>query len=224
MKESDFKGVILFEKGALFFAVTGCMTIIFSIIFAVSGYISILCLAFLSFIIFLWLTWFFRNPSRECRKGKDLVISPADGRVVLIETNLSDSLFNEHVVKVAIFLSLFNVHVNRIPVSGKIFDVSVEKGLFLPAFEKKAGENNFKKSILIKNDNISVKVNQIAGIVARRIICSLEKDDKVVQGDPYGMILFGSRVEIIIPSTVELKVKTGDRVKAGVTVIGELKK
>jgi len=224
MKESEFKGIILFKKGMPFFTVTGFTLLLSVVIFIRTDRNFFIWLGILNFLFFLWLVYFFRNPVRKGVRGENIIISPADGRVVLIETNIPDPAFNGHVNKVAIFLSLFNVHVNRIPVDGKIINVREERGVFIPAYKNGAGEANFQKTIVIKNRYFPVKVKQIAGIIARRIICSVKENEKVKQGDIYGMILFGSRVEITFPSTIRLTVKKGDRVKAGITVIGEVAK
>lgn len=183
----------------------------------------------LSLVIFLFTLYFFRDPEREIPSNinADTVLSPADGKVVLIETvkNMEDILFekDEMLSKVCIFMSPLNVHVNRIPVSGVISYYNYIKGKYLVAFYHKSSEKNERTVIGITNVNgKKIIFKQIAGFVARRIVCNLKKGNEVFAGSRFGMIKFGSRVDLFFNSNSKLLIKTGDKVTAGKTIIAEL--
>jgi|TARA_B100000315_G_C14591125_1_gene595861 phosphatidylserine decarboxylase len=172
-----------------------------------------------SFLFLLMCFVFFRDPVRKIPEGENLILSPADGKIVFSgETEIG----GEKVKLVSIFLSLFNVHVNRVPVDGKVSDIKYHRGKFHAAFKKNISEINERTEINIIHGEKSVKVKQIAGILARRIICHLKKEDTINKGDRLGFILFGSRTDLILPVESLLHVKVGDRVKATETIIGKL--
>lgn len=182
-----------------------------------------------SIVLFLLTLYFFRDPERQLPANitPDTVISPADGKVVLIETvNNSDNDFfkkDELLHKVCIFLSPLNVHVNRIPVSGEVKYYKYVNGEYLVAFNHKSSDKNERTIIGIENENgKKVIFKQIAGFVARRIVCTLNIGHNVFVGKRFGMIKFGSRCDLIFNSNAKLNVKVGDKVKAGVTIIAEL--
>jgi phosphatidylserine decarboxylase len=190
--------------------------------------LKIILLAF-SLILFLFTLYFFRDPDRKPPENisADTVISPADGKVVLTEIieNPDDDFFKkgESVHKVCIFLSPLNVHVNRIPVSGEVGFYKYVKGEYLVAFNHKSSDKNERTIIGIKNDNgKKIIFKQIAGFVARRIVCTLDVGHNVFAGKRFGMIKFGSRCDLIFSSEAKLNVKVGDKVKAGETIIAEL--
>lgn len=174
-------------------------------------------------IIFLFNFYFFRDPERNIPKGKDLILSPADGTVVLIEEVEEPYYFKTKVRRVSIFLSVFNVHVNRIPVSGKVEFLKYIKGKFLVAFDDKASEENEQSIIGIRLEKGKILFKQIAGIIARRIVFHVVVGDRVNAGDRFGLIRYGSRVDIFFPENVELKVSLKDKVYGGETIIGEFK-
>ncbi len=183
----------------------------------------------LSLVIFLFTLYFFRDPEREIPLNitADTVLSPADGKIVLIETvkNTEDILFDkdEMLSKVCIFMSPLNVHVNRIPVSGIISYYNYIKGKYLVAFNHKSSEKNERTVIGITNANgKKIIFKQIAGFVARRIVCNLKKGNEVFAGNRFGMIKFGSRVDLFFNSNSKLLIKKGDKVTAGKTIIAEL--
>jgi len=183
----------------------------------------------LSLIIFVFTLYFFRDPDRKLpvNINADTVISPADGKVVLVETfDIPDNEFfekGESVLKVCIFLSPLNVHVNRIPVTGEVSYYRYIKGDYLVAFNHKSSDKNERTVIGITNDNgKKIIFKQIAGFVARRIVCTLDVGHNVFAGKRFGMIKFGSRCDLIFSSNAKLKVKVGDKVKAGETIIAEL--
>ena len=163
--------------------------------------------------------WFFRDPQREIPTGPGIIVSPGDGKVEeaeWIETT-SGSRF-----RVSIFLSVFDVHVNRIPMSGKVTLMEYREGQFLNAMNAESAVLNEQTLIVIDDGTHSVSFKQIAGLLARRIVCDVHTGDTVVRGQRMGMIKFGSRVDVLMPADVELRVKPGDRVKGGSSVLGVL--
>ena len=174
-------------------------------------------------IIFLFNFYFFRDPERTIPHGKDLILSPADGTIVSIEEVEEPYYLNQKVRKVSIFLSVVDVHVNRIPVSGKVEFLRYLKGKYLVAFADKASEENEQSIFGIKHAKGKIVFKQIAGIIARRIVYHVEKGDSVTAGDRFGMIRYGSRVDMFFPENVILKVKLKDKVFGGESIIGEFK-
>ncbi|MDP7057354.1 MAG: phosphatidylserine decarboxylase family protein [Nitrospinaceae bacterium] len=170
---------------------------------------------------FLFVTWFFRDPERPIPNEPNVVVSPADGKVTEIVTE-NDPINGETCTRVTIFLNVFNVHVNRVPVAGTIEDVRYNPGKFLAAFNPKASMENEQSIILINTGKVKVLVKQIAGLIARRIICWPDKGDKYELGQRYGLIRFGSRVDILLPESTKLSVTCGDKVSGGRSIIGYL--
>jgi phosphatidylserine decarboxylase len=158
---------------------------------------------------------FFRDPRRSPPSDPKLILSPADGRVVRIESGRESG----GTPSVSIFLSVFNVHVNRAPVAGRVSDVRYTPGSFVPAFRHKASELNEQNLITLDTDRGEVGVKQIAGLIARRIRCWKQPGDRVAQGEKIGFITFGSRVDLFLPRGAELRVAEGDRVRGGTSVI-----
>ena len=177
------------------------------------------------FLLFLTLfvAYFFRDPERHAPEGEQSIIAPADGRIVTVEKNFQDSRFlMTPVTRVGIFMSPLDVHVNRIPVSGQVTAVHYHSGQFRPAFAADATEVNEQNAVVIQgNDGRRVATVQVAGMLARRIICSLHGGERVQRGERYGMIMLGSRVDLYCPQEITLHVNVGQRVKAGETIIGE---
>lgn len=174
-------------------------------------------------LVFLFNFYFFRDPERTTPNGKDLIVSPADGTVVLIEEVDEPYFFKSKVRRVSIFLSVFNVHVNRMPVSGKVKFLKYLEGKFLVAFVDKASEENEQSIIGIQHEKGKILFKQIAGIIARRIVYHVAEGDTVNAGDRFGLIRYGSRVDMFFPENVELKVSLKDKVYGGETIIGEFK-
>jgi phosphatidylserine decarboxylase len=159
--------------------------------------------------------WFFRDPDRDIPREKGLVVSPADGTVVAVTQDAEGP-------SVAIFLSVFNVHVNRSPIAGRVESVFYRKGRFLAAFDERAGEMNERSEILVSGDDGSVRVRQIAGVLARRIICKVKPGDRLDAGERFGLIRFGSRTDLRLPPGSTVAVAVGDKVKGGSSVIGRM--
>jgi phosphatidylserine decarboxylase len=169
--------------------------------------------------ILLFTLYFFRDPDRTPPVGDDLVISPADGEVVLVKEVMEDEFLKGEGVQVSIFMSPLNVHVNRFPISGKVGYFRHIPGEFLVAFDDKSSLRNERTHIGVENGRMRVFFKQIAGFVARRIVADLKVGDPAVAGERFGMIRFGSRVDVIVPKGAQIKVKVGDRTMAGETVL-----
>ena len=171
----------------------------------------------------LFVAFFFRDPEREIPVDPDAIVSPADGRVVTVEPLARGPYVAEQpAARVGIFLSPLNVHVNRVPVTGQVTRIHYQPGKFRAAFAAEAAEVNEQNAVSIQDAHgRRVVLVQIAGMLARRIVCRLTDGEPVQQGDRYGMIMLGSRVDVYCPTEVELKIAVGQRVKAGETVIGE---
>ena len=194
------------------------------ILSAIVIYFKFLILSIVLSILTIFIISFFRDPERKILEGKGIVVSPADGRVVKIQTVKDDTIYGGDAVCISIFLSIFNVHVNRAPYEGVIKKVIYNHGKFLAAFDDKASLLNEQNSILIESQNgEKVLVKQIAGLIARRIVCWVKEGDRVERGMRYGLIRFGSRVDIFLPPNTELNVKVGDKIKGGINIIGRLK-
>jgi phosphatidylserine decarboxylase len=172
-------------------------------------------------LVFLFITWFFRDPERPIPDEPNVVVSPADGKVTEIVTE-KEPINGETCKRVTIFLSVFNVHVNRVPIGGTIEDIRYNPGKFLAAFNPKASMDNEQNIILINNGKTNVLVKQIAGLIARRIVCWPNKGDQYQPGQRYGLIRFGSRVDILLPENIKLSVVCGDIVSGGQSIIGYL--
>jgi phosphatidylserine decarboxylase len=169
-------------------------------------------------IVLIFTCYFFRDPERVVPLGDDILTSPADGLI----TNISEiKIGNKKYTKVSIFLSVFNVHIQRIPISGEITKVDYFEGKFINATLDKASEENERLKLTIKSKNNLIHVTQIAGLIARRIICNVKPKDKINQGDRYGIIKFGSRVDIEFPENFDLLVSVGQQCIGGETIIAQ---
>ena len=176
----------------------------------------------LSGLLTMFTVFFFRDPERSSQRMAGILLSPADGKVINVELLPSYPGFSDKVVKVSIFLSVFDVHVNRIPADGKVEYVKYNPGKFFAAFEDKASALNEQTEIGIRASGQLIIVKQIAGLIARRIVCRLHDDDTVVAGARFGLIRFGSRTELFVSASSTIGVKQGDRVRGGETVLGYL--
>ncbi len=166
--------------------------------------------------------FFFRDPDRRIAQGDNLVVSPADGRVMVAGDPAGQGAPPGQWKQISIFLSPMNVHINRVPVGGRITKVSYTPGKFLPAYKADAGAVNERSEIWIDHDGQTVVARQIVGILARRVVCRAEADTVVKAGDRYGVMKFGSRMDIFVPVDADLRVRAGEDVRAGETVIAVL--
>jgi phosphatidylserine decarboxylase len=178
-------------------------------------------LIIISILIIIFTLNFFRDPERTTPKKENIVVSPADGRILFVKDVIDDKFIKDKAKMVSIFMSPLNVHVNRIPISGKIEYFQYIEGDYIAAFEDKASEKNERTEIGIINPAGKVLFTQVAGFVARRIICNLKIGETVTIGNRFGMIKFGSRVDVIVPAEWQVKVKKDDNVTAGETILFE---
>jgi len=206
-------GVIL---SALIFA------IVISIGARVTGKPVLTIFAIIFWIATLFSVYFFRDPERKIPTGENLILSPADGKIIAIKNEFEPLFFKKEVTKICIFLSVFDVHINRIPLSGKVTYFDYLRGKFYPAFKNDASTENEQTIIGITGDQTQILFKQIAGILARRIVCHVREGYQVKQGERMGMIKFGSRVDMFLPANVTIIVKLNDRVKGAETIIGRI--
>lgn len=164
---------------------------------------------------------FFRDPERHIPDADGLIVAPADGRVVSIADVKGNDGSAKAATRVSIFLSPLDVHINRIPVAGKVEDVDYRKGRFLAAYKEEASERNERNALDVVDDQgRKIGVVQIAGVLARRIVCRVRPGDSLKRGERFGLIMFGSRTDTYLPSACRIEVSEGQRVKGGETVLG----
>jgi phosphatidylserine decarboxylase len=178
-------------------------------------FLNLIYVALPFFILAAFVCFFFRNPSRHIPDGKNLIVSPADGKVVKIskDDNGEQTL--------SIFLNVFNVHVNRSPISGKLEKLEYKRGKFKVAFDEEASKVNEQNILIVAGQDIRIVVKQIAGLIARRVVCWKKPGSSLQRGELFGLIRFSSRVDMVFPEQVKILVKTGDRVLGGSSIIGE---
>jgi phosphatidylserine decarboxylase len=179
--------------------------------------------AVVSLALALFVLFFFRDPERAVPQGAGMVVSPADGRVIVVKDIFEPTYLKREVKQISIFLSVFNVHVNRSPISGMVETVRYNPGKFHVASADKASLDNEQTAMVIANGNQKILVKQIAGLIARRIVCYARPGAPIKTGERYGLIRFGSRVDIFLPRDADLKVKVGDRVAGARDIIAVLK-
>jgi phosphatidylserine decarboxylase len=168
-----------------------------------------------------FVAFFFRNPNRNIPTEPDVVVAPADGRIVAVDEGVEAPQTGNKSTKISIFMSVLNVHINRFPVDAKVKEIAYHPGKFLVASVDKASAHNERNAIVLEDkQGREFTMVQIAGLVARRIICYLRKGDNCERGDRFGLIRFGSRVDIYMPSEASANVRVGDRVRAGETILG----
>jgi len=205
-------------------AYEGFPFIILSLIFtAVAAFFAVLWLAVLFAALTVFIICFFRNPERHFVDDEKLVICPADGKIIRIEDVDVSGTITGRFKKISIFMNVFNVHVNRVPYGGTIEKIHYHKGRFLSANLDKASAENERNEIMIRTkDGRAVWVVQIAGLIARRIVCWTQEGATMQKGERFGLIRFGSRVEVFLPPDSRVAVKLNDKVRAGQTPLGYL--
>ncbi len=172
----------------------------------------------------LFVSWFFRNPARVIPEGPGLVVAPGDGKVIAIEEEFEPRYLKERSLRVTIFLNVFDVHINRIPCEGVIEDVQYQPGLFLVASKPEATIKNEQNALMIQSaGGAKVLCVQVAGLIARRIVCWVSPKERAKLGERFGLIRFGSRMDTFLPIGTKLRVAVGDRVKGGATILGDLR-
>ena len=167
------------------------------------------------------LAGFFRDPERVISAGEGLVVAPADGRIVSIASGEGESLPVQSRTRISIFLSPLDVHINRIPVAGRIEEISYRAGKFLAAYKEEASRQNEQNVLVIADaQGRKLGVVQIAGVLARRIVCRVKPGDNMKRGERFGLIMFGSRTDLYLPQGCRVEVTEGQRVKVGTTIVG----
>ncbi len=177
--------------------------------------------AALPLVLTLFVAYFFRDPERKVPEGDNIFVSPADGRILQVQTVTEEKYLKGRAVEISIFMSPLNVHVNRAPCDGVVESVVYTPGAFLSAFKPEASILNENIAMLLKGSSGSILVRQVAGAVARRVVCRARQGDILKKGQRYGIIKFSSRLDVYLPEDTVIKVKTGDSVKAGETIIGQ---
>lgn len=185
-----------------------------------SNFLTILSI--LTGVLFLFHFFFFRDPNRNVPEGKEVIISPADGKIIKISEVEENKYIHGKAIMVSIFMSIFNVHVNRIPISGKVEFLEHKAGEYKAAFTDSSSELNEQSLIGIKTLQTKILFKQIAGIIARRIINNLKTGDEVKSGERFGMIKYGSRLDLFLPLSSKINVRINEKVKAGETIISKL--
>ena len=179
----------------------------------------------LSALILLFIMRFFRIPNRIHVPEEDVVFSPADGKVVVVEERFENEYLKKNCIQISVFMSVWNVHINWFPINGKVSYIKYHPGKFMIASHPKSSELNERNSLVIKTDNkTEILVRQIAGFVARRIVSYAKLNKKVTAGEEIGFIKFGSRVDLFLPLDSHILVKPGDKVRATITKLAMLKK
>ena len=173
-------------------------------------------------VLALWVAYFFRDPERVGERGARLVVAPADGRLIMMTEVDEPTFIQGRAIRMSIFMNVFNVHVNRYPIDGGVRYVHYNKGKFLNAAADKSSLENEQMSVGIEAGSNRVLVRQIAGLIARRIVTYSHVSDEIHQGERMGMIRFGSRVDIFVPTNARVRAKIGELTTAGVTVLAEL--
>jgi phosphatidylserine decarboxylase len=206
--------VTIAREGILYVLVPGALAVLFTVLgFWPVGLLFGIVAAFMAF--------FFRDPRRQPPTDSSLVVAPADGRVTRVRP--VENLGERSATVVSIFLSPLDVHINRSPIAGKITDVSYMRGKFLMATNENASLVNEQNALTIEGEKITVVCKQIAGILARRIVCWKQAGDSVALGERFGLIKFSSRTDVLLPASVEVLVAEGARVKGGTTIIGRIR-
>lgn len=189
---------------------------------AILALLGLTTLTLLGLVITFCICGFFRDPDRVIPVAKGAVVSPADGKVIAADLVSDSPLLSGEFMKISIFMSVFNVHVNRVPRSGRIKEIDYFPGKFFSANLDKASEQNEHNAVLIEmEDGKPMCVVQIAGLIARRIICYIKPGDQVMRGQRFGLICFGSRLDVYLPTDINLKVAVGDKVQAGASILGQ---
>ncbi|MBN1521690.1 MAG: phosphatidylserine decarboxylase family protein [Candidatus Aureabacteria bacterium] len=172
-------------------------------------------------VILLFVSYFFRDPEIRISFKNESVISPGEGRVVRIDTREEDEFLRKKMTCISVFLSIFDVHVNYIPYDAVVEDLSYRKGKFINAMKDESSHANERMSLLLSTEKGKIVVRQIAGLIARRVVCHAKKGARLKKGERYGIIKFGSRVDVFLPESFKVTVKVGDSVLAGITEIAQ---
>ncbi len=204
-------------EGVPFVVIAG----IISLFFYVAG---LIIPAVIFSLVTLFVIWFFRNPERIAPPGERNVISPADGKIIDINEGEETRILKKRMLKISIFMNLFNVHVNRLPCTGKVVDILYNPGKFVSANLEKASLENEQNAVVLETQSgEKIIFIQIAGLIARRIVCRLREGQYVKRGERFGLIRFGSRVDVYLPVGTDVRVSLGDKVRAGESILAVMK-
>lgn len=210
------------REGYVFIAIAAAIAaVVFALALARRSW-ALWLLAVLFIIIALWVAWFFRDPERTGERGSEVVVSPADGKLILITEVDEPHFVKGRALRLSIFMNVFNVHVNRYPVDGVVRYVHYNKGKFLNAAAEKSSLENEQSSVGIESGSHRILMRQIAGLIARRIVTYSKAGDAAEQGERMGIIRFGSRVDVFIPTDSKVRAVLGQATTAGVTVLADL--
>jgi len=206
--------------------------IIATILWAVLGYLTyhflfawpwiMYPLNFICFLLWAWVIWFFRMPTRDFSIGEQVIIAPADGKVVVIEETHEPEYFKDKRLQVSIFMSPLNVHVNRSPIDGMVKYMKYHPGKYLVAWHPKSSTDNERTTLVIENSSVAILLRQVAGALARRICFYVKEGQEVKQNEEFGFIRFGSRVDVYLPIGTKIDVKIGQTVQGGITTLAHL--
>jgi phosphatidylserine decarboxylase len=189
-----------------------------------AGWLGWTIVAVVAAILTVFVSWFFRNPSRVIPQGPGLVVASGDGKVIAIEEEFEPRFMKDRSIRLTIFLNVFDVHINRIPCEGIVEEVRYQPGLFRVASRPDATLQNEQNALMIRTvQGAKVLCVQVAGLIARRIVCWISSGDRAVRGERFGLIRFGSRMDTFVPVGTSIKVAVGDRVKGGETILGVLR-
>jgi phosphatidylserine decarboxylase len=210
-------GVPFAKEGFPFIGAAAAITLI-------AWWLNWLPLAVVGAMLTLFVSWFFRNPRRRVPQGPGLVVAPGDGVVLAVEEEFEPRYLKDRAVRISIFLNVFDVHINRIPCEGIVENVQYQPGLFLVASKPHATVKNEQNAVMIKTvEGAKVLCVQVAGLIARRIVCWVNPKDRAVRGERYGLIRFGSRMDTYLPVGTAIRIAVGNRVTGGETILGELR-
>ena len=210
------------REGMPFIAIAAVLAIASLVFASRRGGLPAWALTVVMVIVAIWVAYFFRDPERTGDRGERVVTAPADGKVVLITEVDEPAFIHGRALRVSIFMNVFNVHVNRYPISGTVKYVQYNPGKFLNAAVEKSSLENEQRSVGIEAGPYRILVRQIAGLIARRIVTYSREGERVEQGERMGLIRFGSRVDVFLPTDAAVKVKIGELTTAGSTVVAEL--
>lgn len=199
---------------------TGIILLVLLILAFIFRYLALWIIIVPVAILFVFNFFFFRDPERSFEGPANVIVAPADGKVILIEEADEPYFLKTKARKISIFMSVFNCHVNRIPITGTVDFLQYKKGQFLAAFDHRTGELNEQQIIGLTTPYGKILFKQIAGLIARRIVCKLNLGQKVQRSQRFGMIKYGSRLDIFLPLDVDIKVKLNQKTTAGETIIG----
>ncbi len=179
-------------------------------------------LNFVFFLLWAWVIWFFRLPVRQFELGAQMIIAPADGKVVVVEETFEPEYFKDKRLQLSIFMSPLNVHINRSPITGEVKYMKYHPGKYLVAWHPKSSTDNERTTMVIENEQMPVMLRQVAGALARRICWYVKEGQVLEQNQEFGFIRFGSRVDVYLPLGTKVDVKIGQAVKGGITVLAHL--